>query len=152
MILVGIVLQLEVDMISMKIWGCLILILSLTSCGDVPQDFCQANIVQNGLELRGAFVRGSNLKYSFEVCKAPDSLRNVRFSVYGALNEGQIGSLNLNTSVRLANVEGGLQTGDTFEVDFQSGSGDTWFVIYQDSGFILDDTVEIIRGNLLRLE
>lgn len=152
MILAGIVLQIDRSMNSVKILGCLILILFMTSCGEVSQDFCQANIVQNGLELRGAFIRGSALKYSFEVCKAPDSLRNVRFSVYGAMNEGQIGTLNLNTSVRLANVEGGIQTGDTFEVDFQPGSGDTWFVIYQDSGFILDDTIEIIRGNLLRLE
>lgn len=127
------------------------LILMLSACGDVPQGFCQPNIVQNGLELRLSFVRGSELKYSFEVCRAPNTLENVRFSVYGAFNEGAIGSLNLNTSVRLANVEGGLRTGDTFEVDFRPGSGDTWFVIYQDSGFILDDSVEIVRGDLTRI-
>ncbi len=128
------------------------MILASVSCGKLPDGFCTPNVTQDGLELRVSYIRGSPLKYAFEVCRAPDTLRNIRFSTYAAMNEASIGSLNLNTSVRLANIQGGIQTGDKFEVDFVPSSGDTWFVIYQDSGFILDDTIEVIRGNLTLLE
>lgn len=130
---------------------CFIVILFSVSCGKSPQSTCVPNFVSSNVEMDVQFVSGSDYKYSFQVCRVSADLQTSEFSVYGVVSESHISSINLQSAVRLGHVEGGIQVGDVFEVDFRASSGDTYFVIYEDNELLLDNSNEILRGNLLSI-
>ena len=118
----------------------------LASCGKGGKNDVKANFFGNGYSL--LVEQSSTNTYHFTVV-SNDSHKGAVFTVYGLIEESQIGSFTPNSRMRLANVADGSNPGESYDVTFHSD--DAWFIIYEDAfyngQFNLDTTKEMIRGN-----
>jgi hypothetical protein len=116
---------------------------------------CVSNFQGSGMDVRMTRVRTNSdgsQAYSIQLCGDAKPSPTV-FTVYGlAANETSI--TDPGARYRLRHIEGSSHSGAQFEVDFRSY--DVSFVIYQDAvtstGYVLDTTNELIRGNLAQAE
>lgn len=124
---------------------CYTCLVFLIGCGGEKAPGVTANFTGDGYSLYVEQVTVNT--YKFTVVEN-EKHKGAIFTVYGLVDENQIGNFTPSTRMRLAHVADGHQPGDSFEVTFHAD--DSVFIIYQDAlfqgSFIYDTNIEMIRG------